>query len=95
MSDLNPRRRDRNKAQVPRCPLSLSFKCASRMHYSPATIRLLQEPCRMNVLLNISFSGVSWKRGMGKHTGPQFGDLSTYSLAYLQAKPSGSLHKLK
>lgn len=59
------RRPDRNKALVPRCPLSPSFKHASYMHYSPATICLLQEPHKISILLSISFSGVSWKRGMG------------------------------
>lgn len=77
MSDVNPRRQDRNKAQVPRCPLSLSFKCASRMHYSPATIRLLQEPCRMNVLLNISSLGYP---GRGEWENTQVHNLETFPL---------------
>lgn len=69
---------DRNKALVPRCPLSPSFKHASCMHYNPATICLLQETHKISILHSISFSGGSWRTGMGIHKGPKCGDLSTW-----------------
>lgn len=71
------RKQDRNKALVPRCLLSPSFKHRSCSHYSPAAICVLQEPQKICILFNISFSGISWKRGMGIHKGPKCGDFLT------------------